>query len=97
MRKGGGNCLKYLERGWNRKEGKGHKDFKKEEEGREQARSRGGCLKKGGEAGTPLRTIFHLFPNSSMNKSSIWHCSQGCCTDHYHLIYTALAQSVGKL
>ena len=24
-----GNCLKYLKRGWNRKEGKGSKDFKK--------------------------------------------------------------------
>ena len=23
----GGNCLKYLKRGWNRKEGKGNKDF----------------------------------------------------------------------
>ena len=26
---GGGDCLKYLESGWNRKEGRGHKDFKK--------------------------------------------------------------------
>ena len=25
----GGNCLKYLKRGWNRKKGKGNKDFKK--------------------------------------------------------------------
>ena len=25
----GGNCLKYLKREWNRKEGRGHKDFKK--------------------------------------------------------------------
>ena len=24
-----GNCLKYLKMGWNRKEGKGNKDFKK--------------------------------------------------------------------
>ena len=29
LHEGGGNCLKYLERGWNRKEGSGHKDFKK--------------------------------------------------------------------
>ena len=29
MREGRGNCLKYLKRGWNRKEGRGHKDFKK--------------------------------------------------------------------
>ena len=27
---GVGNCLKYLKRGWNRKEGRGHKDYKKE-------------------------------------------------------------------
>ena len=44
MREGGGNCLKYLKRGWNRKEGRGNKDFKKGG----QAGSRGGCLKKGG-------------------------------------------------
>ena len=25
----GGNCLKYLKRGWNRKEGRENKDFKK--------------------------------------------------------------------
>ena len=32
MREGGGeDCLKYLKRGWNRKEGKGNKDFKKGE------------------------------------------------------------------
>ena len=26
-----GDCLKYLKRRWNRKEGRGNKDFKKEE------------------------------------------------------------------
>ena len=29
LREGGGNCLKYFERGWNRKDGRGQKDFKK--------------------------------------------------------------------
>ena len=29
MCEGGGNCLKYLKRGWNRTEGRGHKDLKK--------------------------------------------------------------------
>ena len=29
MREGGGKCLKYLKRGWNRTEGREHKDFKK--------------------------------------------------------------------
>ena len=53
-----GNCLKYLERGWKRKEERGHKDFKK----RRQARSRGGCLKKGGGvAGTSLRTMIYIY------------------------------------
>ena len=44
MREGGGNCLKYLKRVWNRKEGRGDKNFKKGG----QAGSRGGCLKRGG-------------------------------------------------
>ena len=44
LREGGGNCLKYLKRGWNRTEGRGHKDYKKEG----QIGSRGGCLKKVG-------------------------------------------------
>ena len=38
-----GDCRKYLKRGWNRKEGRGHKDFKK----RRQAGSRVGALKRG--------------------------------------------------
>ena len=46
---GGENCLKYLKSGWNRKEGKGKKDFKKWG----QAGPRGRCLKRGG-AGTAL-------------------------------------------
>ena len=57
MREGGGNCLKYLKRGWNRTEGRGHKDFKKRGV---QAGSRGGCLKKGEGAGTTLRTMNDL-------------------------------------
>ena len=55
MCEGGGNCLNYLKKGLNRKEGKGQ-DFKK---GGGQAGSVGGCLEKG-VAGTPLR-IFHVF------------------------------------
>ena len=39
-----------VKRGWNRKEGRGNKDFKK---WGGQAGSRGGCLKKG-RAGAPL-------------------------------------------
>ena len=46
MREGGGNCLKYLERGWNKKEGRGHKD---------KLGHGVGALKGGAE--TPLRTM----------------------------------------
>ena len=49
LHESGENCVKYLTRGWNRKEGKGNKDFKK----REKPGLRGWCLKKSG-AGTPL-------------------------------------------
>ena len=53
----GGNCLKYLKRGWNRKEGRENKDFKKGSK-----LSQGvGALKRGG-AGTPLRTMHTLKP-----------------------------------
>ena len=48
----GENCLKYLKRGWNRKKGRGNKDFKKGG----QAGTRAGYLKKG-VTGTPLRTM----------------------------------------
>ena len=44
LHQGGRNCVKYLKRGWNRKEGRGNKKFLK---GR-QAGSRDGCLKKDG-------------------------------------------------
>ena len=44
MLEGGGNCLKYLERGWDRKERRKHKDFKEV-----------GALTRG--AGTLLRTM----------------------------------------
>ena len=50
----GGNCVKYLKRGWNIKEGRGNKKFKKKGGG--QDRSRGGFFKKG-VAGTPLQTM----------------------------------------
>ena len=47
LREDGGNCLKYLKKGW------GWKQKIKEE--RTQAKLRGGCFKKG--AGTPLWTM----------------------------------------
>ena len=48
----GGNCLKYLKRGWNRNEGQGNKDFKKREGKLGQGVA---ALKKGeGEGWNPL-------------------------------------------
>ena len=58
LREGGGNCLKYLKRGWNRKGGRRHKDFKKGG----QAGSMEQCLKEGGGDGIPLRTMYNQFP-----------------------------------
>ena len=55
---GGGNHLKYLKRGCNRKEGKGSKDFKGG-----QAGPRGGCLKKGG-GWNPLTNYAKLIPKT---------------------------------
>ena len=48
MREGGENCLKYLKRGRNRTEGRGHKDFLGEKWGGGEVESRGGCYKKAG-------------------------------------------------
>ena len=44
MDEGEGSCVNFLKRGWNKKVGRGNKDFKKGGK----AGSRGGCLKKGG-------------------------------------------------
>ena len=55
-----GNCLKYLKRGWNRKEGKGKKDFKR---GGKLDQGVGALKKAGGEggwAGTSLQTIHYI-------------------------------------
>ena len=54
MCEGGWNCLKYLKKGWNRKEGRGNKDFKK---GGKLGQGVG-ALKRGGGAGTPLQTMY---------------------------------------
>ena len=53
---GGWNRLKYLKRGWNRKEGRGQKGFKKG--GGVKLGQGVGALKSG--AGTPLRTMIIL-------------------------------------
>ena len=62
-----GNCLKYLKRGWNRTEGRGHKYFKK---------GGGGKLGQGVDAlkrgaGTPLRTTDTVLDTINIRKKSI--------------------------
>ena len=66
MSEGERKCLKYLKRGWNRKEGWGHKDLKKGG----QAGSRDGCLKngEGGAAGTPHKLCLLL---NNQNESNL--------------------------
>ena len=57
MREGRGNCLKYLKRGWNRTEGRGHKDFGKE--GGKLGQGVGGALKTRG-----LEPLYELWTMS---------------------------------
>ena len=52
MHEGGGNCVKQLKWGWNRKEGRGG-------ETKMQAGSGGGCLKKGEGLETPYKIWIH--------------------------------------
>ena len=56
MREGGRKCLKYLKRGWDGKQERGNKNFKKEG----QAGSRGGCLKKRKGGGEGLELPYEL-------------------------------------
>ena len=65
LREGGGNCKKYLERKWNRKEWREHKDFKKGGQARPMA------LKRGRGDGTPLRTMYNQF--LLLNNYRLWH------------------------
>ena len=48
-------CLKYLKSGWNRKEGRGNKDFKKGG----QIESRSGYFKGGGGGWNPLTNFVY--------------------------------------
>ena len=55
----GGTCLKYLKRGWNRKEGRRKKHFKKRGKlGQEVCALKSWKRAGKGRAGTPLRTIY---------------------------------------
>ena len=67
MLEGGSNCLKYLKRGWNRKEGRGNKDLKKRGEA---SWVKGWVPKKGG-AGTPLRTMHKTCVSSPGAKNAL--------------------------
>ena len=90
MHEGGGNCVKCFKRGWNRKEGRANKNFKKG-----QAGSRGGSLKKGGWRpltnygwisspgvlcsrpldGSKVDSAFHLSEVDKMSARNLWEFS----------------------
>ena len=86
MREGRGNCLKYFKREWNRIEGRGNKDFKKEG----QAGSRRGCLKKKGgwnpitnyglcDANLAFRDYNEQLYSSGLQKALLTHIFCSCC------------------
>ena len=58
LHEGGGNCVKYLKRGWNRKEGRENKDFQGGRGGGKPGQGVGTFKRR--EARTPLRTMLHL-------------------------------------
>ena len=62
MCEGGENCLKYINRGWNRKEGRGNKDFK----------NGGGKLGQGVDAlkRRRLETPYELCKNNGLMEDS---------------------------
>ena len=70
LREGRGNCLKYLKSGWNRKEGRGNKDFKKGG----QAGSRGGCLIKRGLEGLEPPYKLYIYIYSSVKNAINANC-----------------------
>ena len=61
LHEGGENVLKYLKRGWNRKDGSGNKNLKNGRGGGGQVRLRGGCLKKKSGGWNPLRNYVISF------------------------------------
>ena len=61
MDEGEGSCVNFLKRGWNRKVGRGNKDFKKGGGGK---LGQGvGALKRGGW--NPLMNYVHIFVRNS--------------------------------
>ena len=65
MRQDEENCLKYLKRGWNRIEGREHKDFKKGSKLGQGV----DALKKRGGAGTPLNLSLYIYLSLSLSLS----------------------------
>ena len=64
LHEGGENCLKYLKRRCNRKEGRANKDFKKE--GRKLGHRVGVLKRGGGGAGTPYKLWFDIIQISNL-------------------------------
>ena len=60
LREGGGNCLKYLKRGWNIKKVRENEDFKMR--GGKLGEGVGALKKRGGGGWNPLRNYDSVFP-----------------------------------
>ena len=71
MREGGGNSLKYLKRGWSRKEEWENKDFKKRGQAGSRVKKGGGlgALKKEGGGWNPLAN--YVLSENTLNLSFI--------------------------
>ena len=64
MREGGGNCVKFFKKGWNRKEGRGNKKFSKRM-GEGKLGQGLGALKRGGRGLEPPHELYPLFVDSA--------------------------------
>ena len=64
MCEGGSDCVKYLKREWDKKEGRGNKDFKK---GGKLGQGVG-ALKRGGRGWNPLMNYVEVLPKSANTK-----------------------------
>ena len=77
MQEGRGNCLKYLKRGWNRKEERETKILKKGEASWVKA----WVPYKGGGTGTPLRAMTNLLTaKCQTKKKTMLNDELGLCT-----------------
>ena len=84
---GGGNYPKYLKRGWNRKEGRGNKDFKK---GNKLGQGVGALKRRrGGGLEPPYKLCYLIYINNS-GSGVFWDNAYYCFGNNY----TKLKESI---